>query len=48
MGYKKMDTSLTFADLALESSLRHNRSLKFMQMRALPLMIGWSNPPAVR
>ena len=27
MGYKKMSTSLTSADLALESSLKHNRSL---------------------
>ena len=31
MGYKKMDNSLGFADLALASSLKHNRSLKFTQ-----------------
>jgi len=28
MGYKKIDKSLDFADLALASSLKHNRSLK--------------------
>jgi len=28
MGYKKMDQNFGFADLALESSLKHNRSLK--------------------
>jgi len=28
MGYKKMDRNFGFADLALESSLKHNRSLK--------------------
>jgi IS5 family transposase len=31
MGYKKMDQSLGFADLALKSSLKHNRSLKTME-----------------
>jgi hypothetical protein len=31
MGYKKMSNTLGFADLALESSLKHNRSLKLMQ-----------------
>ena len=30
MGYKKIDHHLGFADLALASSLKHNRSLKFM------------------
>ncbi|BBO73541.1 hypothetical protein DSCW_09580 [Desulfosarcina widdelii] len=30
MGYKKMRKSLGFADLALASSLKHNRSLKLM------------------
>jgi len=29
MGYKKIDKSLGFADLALAGSLKHNRSLKF-------------------
>jgi hypothetical protein len=28
MGYKKIDQSLDFADFALASSLKHNRSLK--------------------
>ena len=40
MGYKKMSISLTFADLALESSLKHNRSLKLMQK--LDSAISWS------
>ena len=31
MGYKKMDQNFGFADLALESSLKHNRSLKTME-----------------
>lgn len=31
MGFKKMDNSLGFADLALASSLEHNRSLKLME-----------------
>jgi len=28
MAFKKMDTDIGFADLALASSLKHNRSLK--------------------
>jgi len=47
MGFKKMDSSLGFApvrssgptgqaDLALASSLKHNRSLKFTQLN-MPL-----------
>ena len=31
MGFKKMDDNLGFADLALASSLEHNRSLKLME-----------------
>ena len=31
MGFKKMDNSLGFADLALASSLEHNRSVKLME-----------------
>jgi len=31
MGYKKIDQSLDFADFALASSLKHNRSLKLME-----------------
>ena len=40
MGYKKMDRSFGFADLALESSLKHNRSLKTMEK--LNKAINWS------
>ncbi len=40
MGYKKMDNSLGFADLALASSLKHNRSLKLM--KKLDAAIEWS------
>ena len=40
MGYKKTNYSLTFPDLALESSLKHNRSLKLMQK--LDSSINWS------
>jgi len=39
MGYKKMDNSLGFADLALATSLKHNRSLKLMQK--LDAAIDW-------
>ena len=31
MGFKKMDTNIGFADFALASSLKHNRSLKLME-----------------
>jgi transposase, IS5 family len=40
MGYKKMDQNFGFADLALESSLKHNRSLKTMEK--LDKAINWS------
>ena len=40
MGYKKMDQSLGFADFALASSLKHNRSLK--NMEKLNEAINWS------
>ncbi|MHC5074191.1 MAG: IS5 family transposase [Planctomycetota bacterium] len=40
MGFKKMDQSLSFADLALKSSLKHNRSLKTMEK--LNKAINWS------
>ena len=40
MGYKKMDQSLGFADFALASSLKHNRSLK--NMKKLNKAINWS------
>jgi len=31
MGFKKMDRSLNFADLALANPLKHNRSLVIME-----------------
>jgi len=31
MGFKKMDQSRSFADFALQNSLKHNRSLKNME-----------------
>lgn len=40
MGFKKMDTSIGFADLALESSMKHNRSLELM--KKLNDTIDWS------
>ena len=40
MGHKKMDQSLGFADFALASSLKHNRSLK--NMEKLNEAINWS------
>ena len=40
MGFKKMDSTLGFADFALASSLEHNRSLKLMVK--LEKSIEWS------
>ena len=40
MAFKKMDNSLGFADLVLESSRKHNRSLK--NMKKLEESIDWS------
>ena len=40
MGFKKMDSTLGFADFALASSLKHNRSLKLMVK--LDKSIEWS------
>ena len=45
MGFKKMDNSLGFADLALASSLKHNRSLKLMDK--LDKSIEWSRIEAI-
>ena len=45
MGFKKMDTSLGFADLALASSLKHNRSLKLMEK--LEKAIDWKRVEAI-
>ncbi len=40
MAFKKMEQNLGFADLALKSSLKHNRSLKLMEN--LNNSINWS------
>ena len=45
MGYKKMKKNLGFADFALSSSLRHNRSLKLMEKIADS--IDWARIDAV-
>ncbi|MCJ7617867.1 MAG: IS5 family transposase [Desulfobacterales bacterium] len=45
MGYKKIDKSLGFADLALASSLKHNRSLKLMQK--IDEAINWSRVESI-
>jgi hypothetical protein len=36
MGYKKLKNNLGFADFALASSLKHNRSLKLTQLNTFP------------
>ena len=45
MGYKKIDKSLGFADLALASSLKHNRSLKLMEK--IDKAINWSRVESI-
>jgi len=45
MAFKKMDPNIGFADLALASSLKHNRSLKLMQN--LNASIDWSRIEAI-
>jgi len=45
MGYKKIDKSLGFADLALASSLKHNRSLKLMEK--IDKAIDWSRVESI-
>ena len=40
MGYKKMHNTGGFADLALASSLKHNRSLEFMKKNSMRTSIG--------
>jgi len=45
MGYKKMDQNLGFAELALASSLKHNRSLKTMEK--MDKAINWSRVNSV-
>ena len=46
MGYKKMKKNLGFADFALSSSLKHNRSLKLMDK--ISHSIDWDRINAVR
>jgi len=45
MAFKKMDKNLGFADLALASSLKHNRSLNLMEK--LDKTIDWSRVEAI-
>lgn len=45
MGYKKMKQKLGFTDLALSSSMKHNRSLKLMEKR--DKSIKWSRIGAI-
>ena len=45
MGYKKMDQNLGFAELALASSLKHNRSLRTMEK--MDKAINWSRVNSV-
>ena len=45
MGYRKIDKSLDFADLALASSLKHNRSLKLMEK--IDKAINWSRVESI-
>jgi len=45
MGYKKMKQKLGFADLALASSMKHNRSLKLME--TLDAAIDWSRVESI-
>jgi IS5 family transposase len=45
MGYKKIDKSLDFADLALASTLKHNRSLKLMEK--IDKAIDWSRVESI-
>ncbi|MGV7223017.1 MAG: transposase, partial [Nitrospinales bacterium] len=45
MGYKKMNQGLGFADFALASSMKHNRSLK--NMEKLDKAIDWSRVDAI-
>ena len=45
MGYKKIDKSLDFADLALATSLKHNRSLVIMEN--IDKAINWSRVESI-
>ena len=41
MGYKKMGTEISFADLAVSKSLQHNRSVKMMNK--INKVVNWEN-----
>jgi transposase, IS5 family len=45
MGYKEIGKNLSFADLAVEKSLEHNRSLKMMEK--INAVVDWENIEAV-
>jgi hypothetical protein len=45
LGYKKIDKSLDFADIALASSIKHNRSLKLMEK--IDKAIDWSRVESI-
>ena len=45
MGYKRIDKNLSFADLAVSKSLKHNRSLKMMEK--IIKVVKWKNIEAL-
>ena len=45
MGYKKWGKEISFADLAVERSLEHNRSLKMM--KRINKVVKWKNIEAL-
>ena len=45
MGYKKLGTSISFADLAVKKSLKHNRSVKLMER--IERVVSWKNIEAL-
>ncbi len=45
MGYKEIGKNLSFADLAIEKSLEHNRNLKMMEK--INAVVDWENIEAV-
>ena len=45
MGYKKLSERLSFADLAVSRSLKHNRSVKLMER--INSVVSWKNIEAL-
>ena len=45
MGYKKMSTEISFADMAVSKSLQHNRSVKMMNR--INKVVNWKNIEAL-